>query len=415
MITIATAVAKNFLPYARVLAESLQQWHPELRLVALLVDDPQGCFDVAEEPMTVLPLSVLPIPEVTGVRLKDLCFRYNRRELVSALKPFLLLHLLERGDQTVLFLDADIAVLRRMDALLSLAQQHSLLLTPHHAAIGAGSTTELNVLQSGVYNGGVIGCSDRPETREFLRWWGMRCATLCRHAFAQGLHFDQRWLDFAPSFIADLAILRDPNMHVAYWNLHQAGAAEQWKLFHFSGFSPDRPELLTRYRPEAMVEQAGVAEGLYREYSRRVMRAGYAEAQRWPYAFDRLRDGTPISQAARDRYRQLGRAAAYFQDPFGPEIKEWLLEEEVTEESPELRMWRTAANERLAKLEEANRLLATQQRELDDLKNQVGAERQRSAWLAGKAEMFERAATERLALLEKTARERGWRQRGWLR
>jgi hypothetical protein len=69
----------------------------------------------------------------------------------------------------------------------------------------------------------------------------------------------------------------------------------------------------------------------------------------------------------------------------------------------ELETWRQAAEERLLKLQEANVLLGEQQTELDRLRNELAGERQTAHWLASQSAVFEKAAAERLALLEKTA------------
>jgi hypothetical protein len=135
------------------------------------------------------------------------------------------------------------------------------------------------------------------------------------------------------------------------------------------------------------------------------MAAGYGETQSWPYAYDQFDNGEAISVSARATYARLGRAAAYFTDPFGAEMREWLAQNSDPSTEEELETWRHAAEERLRKLQEANVLLGEQQAELDRLRNELAGERQRADWLAGQSAMFEAAAAERLALLE-TAEQR---------
>ena len=84
MMAVATLVAKNYLPFARVLAESLHRWHPELPLFVALMDEPEGRFDPAGEAFTVVKAEELAIPNRRGF-----CFRYTRREALSAAKPHL--------------------------------------------------------------------------------------------------------------------------------------------------------------------------------------------------------------------------------------------------------------------------------------------------------------------------------------
>ena len=70
-------------------------------------------------------------------------------------------------------------------------------------------------------------------------------------------------------------------------------------------------------------------------------------------------------------------------------------------------MWRTAAEERLEKLVEANELLAQQQAELDELRNALAGERERAAWLEREAAMYEEAARERLRVIERLTEREG--------
>ena len=395
MMAVATAVAKNYLPFARVLADSLRRWHPELPFFVALADEPEGLFDPAVEGFRVLELEELGIPD-----LRQFCFRYTRREAVSAVKPFLIRRMLDAGFSSVLFLDADMLVLGDLGPLLERVVRHPLTLTPHTVVPGLAVEAELNVLQCGVFNGGVVGASDTPEARAFLDWWQERTREHCRYSIAEGMHLDQRWLDFAPSFVPGLAVERDTAYNVAYWNVFARPDAAEWRLFHASGFDPEKPGQVSRYWPLRKMEEVSAAAALFAEYAARVMAACYGETRDWPYAFDRFDNGEPIPEWARAAYGRLGRAAAYFANPFGAELREWLASTPDAGAEEELRMWRQAAAERLQKLREANVMLSEHQVELDRLRNELAGERSRSEWLAGQAAMFEKAAAERLALIE---------------
>ena len=394
MMAAGTVVAKNYLSFARVLADSLRQWHPELPFYVALVDEPEGLFDPAGETFQILDLEKLRIP-----RLADFRFRYTRREAISAAKPYLIGALLDAGHESVLYLDADMEVLGDMGPLLDRVGRHPLTLTPHTVAPGMQVEEELNVLQCGVFNGGMVGATQTTETREFLRWWQERTREHCRHAFGEGMHLDQRWLDFAPSFVPGLAVERDRAYNVAYWNLAERPNAEGWRLFHYSGFDPMQPERMSRYWPERRMTAAP----LFGRYAAQLMAAGHRETREWPYAFDRFDNGEPIPSMLREAYGKLGRAAEYFVNPFGAEMREWWAERSNPEEERDLEMWRHAAGERLRKLQEANLLLAEQQEALDRLRNDLAGERGRTGWLGEQMEMFQRAAEERLELLERMA------------
>src|SRR5215204_1119347 len=87
-----------------------------------------------------------------------------------ALKPAVVEHALDAGHASVLYLDPDQLLLAPIDDVLARVRAHALVLSPHLVR-PSGAARELLVLESGTYNGGLVGCSDRPETRRFLAFW----------------------------------------------------------------------------------------------------------------------------------------------------------------------------------------------------------------------------------------------------
>ena len=154
--------------------------------------------------------------------LQRLCFGYSRQQIAIAAKPYLLRHLLDLVGFTAIFLDADIlAVLDSLPAALRRHQRARDHADPHlpGTPVVEHRARDLNILQSGVYNGGFIGISQHESARRFLYWWADRLHTHCRHDVTQGMHYDQRWLDLVPALFEDVHIVRDAGCNVAYWNL----------------------------------------------------------------------------------------------------------------------------------------------------------------------------------------------------
>ena len=101
-----TIVSRNYLPAARVLAESLQA-HDEGSLTTLVVDDPAGAVRSEDEPFDVAH------PEDLGIERRELhrmATIYDVTEMATSLKPRLLQRLLASGDEPVCYLDPDIEV-----------------------------------------------------------------------------------------------------------------------------------------------------------------------------------------------------------------------------------------------------------------------------------------------------------------
>lgn len=149
-----TIVSKNYLPFARVLARSFLAHHPGSRVFVLLVDRVDGAFEPAEEPFELVPLEALEIPDLGGF-----VFKYTILELNTAVKPYLLQHLLEReGVERLVYLDPDILVFGRLAPVEGVLGESALVLTPHLTSPldDDRRPTELDILRSGAYNLGFI-------------------------------------------------------------------------------------------------------------------------------------------------------------------------------------------------------------------------------------------------------------------
>ncbi|MCM3879206.1 MAG: hypothetical protein ND807_03770 [Vicinamibacterales bacterium] len=319
-VAFGTIVTKSYLPFARVLARSLREHHPEVPTIVVLADEVEGRFDPGGEPFELLPIEALGIPN-----LRDIRFRYSGRHVTIVAKPYLLGHLLDRGFDAAIFLDADILVLDELAPLLTAAEAHAIVLTPHLLGRLSGdqaAARELNILQSGVYNGGCFSVSECAEARRFLSWLGTCLQTHCLHDVAHGIHFDQRWLDLVPSFFEDVCILRDARCNVAYWNLPEryervgTGGRTAFRFFHFSGFDPDQPRTVSRYSRRFAMETIGPAEELFEGYTELLDRNGHEESRTWPYTYDRFDNGVPIPALARRIHLEMGASANTFGNPF---------------------------------------------------------------------------------------------------
>jgi hypothetical protein len=309
---VVTAAAGNYVPMARVMAESLTRHHPDVPILLALSDEPGGGIR-SDEPFELLPFDL----RSRSVR-RRLLFAYERREASIALKPYALESALDLGFEAVLYVDADVLVLRSIAHLLAAAQKNAITLVPHLLGPLEGpdrAARELTILQSGTFNGGVIGVRESREAREFLAWWQKRVTIDCRHATSDGLHYDQRWLDLVPSYFDDVQVYDDATVNVAHWNLPERDLST-CRLFHFSGYDPDRADVLTRYSHRLSFEDVPQAVPLFARYRNAVLAAGWREERDRPYACGRFDNGVPIPNAARVAYRHLGDAAERFGDPF---------------------------------------------------------------------------------------------------
>jgi hypothetical protein len=306
-----------------VLARSFRTHHPDIPFYVLLADEADGYFEPEREPFHVIPLSNLAIPDLARFR-----FLYAQQPLSYAVTPFLLEHLLDRGFGEVLFIKQESLVLGDHSAIVDLLERHPIVITPHLLAPLAGPdrvARELNILQSGIFNVGLLAVAGRDTARRFLRWWQDRVYLHCHHAVPEGMHYEQRWLDFVPVFFEGAHILRDSAFNVGHWNLPERSIeiredavlvdGRPGRLCRFSGYDPDVPHAPTRYSARLTWENLGPARALFERYGRALEEEGYAQTKHWPYAYGAFDNGVKIPDVVRLLYRQASTSVERFGDP----------------------------------------------------------------------------------------------------
>jgi glycosyltransferase involved in cell wall biosynthesis/SAM-dependent methyltransferase len=325
---VCTIIASNYVAFARVLAETFREHHPEGTCWTLVIDDFEGRIDPAAEPFEVVTPADLEIE-----RFEQMAALYSVLELSTAVKPWLLRHLLhDRGVERITYLDPDIEVhdsLAEVDALL---RDHHLVLNPHLTAPmprDGAKPSESDILIAGSFNLGFVGLAAGADTDFLLGWWGERLETDCRVDPERGYFVDQRWMDFAPGLVPSLEVLRDPGYNVAYWNLPARRLARAngrytaderpLRFMHYSGFDPARPDELSKHQTRVRVADDHVLAELCRTYADRLLAAGHAEASAWPYTYDALPDGTRIDEHMRAVYREAVQQGALSRSVFSDE------------------------------------------------------------------------------------------------
>ena len=332
---VATIVAKKYLSFARVLAESFHSIHRDVPFLVLLADEPGGYFDPSHEPFSVVRLSELDIPQLERFR-----FHYAQQPLSYACTPYLLAHLVRHGFSRLIFIKQESLVLGDLTAVFDILEKASIVLTPHLVAPLAGADRidrELNILLSGTFNVGMLGIAATPVAARFLEWWQDRVYTHCQHAIGSGMHYEQRWLDLVPGLFSDVHVLRDPVYNVGHWNLPDREVTvvddvvlvngDRCRLFRFSGYDPERPTVVTRYSPRLTRENLGAAGIVFERFRAALERHGYSETREWPYAYGAFDNGAPVPDVARSLFANLGDSAGRFGDPLrtGPgSYFEWL-------------------------------------------------------------------------------------------
>jgi hypothetical protein len=325
MIYVFTSAALNYLGKVRTLLTSVGEFLPEATFYLALAERRAEGYHVPELPTEqIIYASDLPI----GGDPQRL-FGHSIVELSTAMKAEVALRLLRRRDcDLVLYFDPDIVLFSPLEDLVETARRSSIALTPHllepEIEPKAIVDNEICALRHGAFNLGFLGLRPTPEGLRFSEWWADRTARFCRVDTASGLFTDQKWIDLAPGFFEELAILRNPRFNVAPWNISRRCVTGDFDVgfrvdgkplgfYHFTGFDSGAHEMVVgAYAPDNQALRM-----LVQWYVRRTAELSVSSPPSWSYGT--YADGTPIESAHRLVYRERTDLQAAFPDPYSTE------------------------------------------------------------------------------------------------
>jgi hypothetical protein len=313
-IAYCTILARNYLPKALALAESVRRHHGEHPLTIFLID----------------ATAETQLPELDGVRWMhpgdlelpprgalDLAMSYDLVEFATAVKPLVLQALLREHEQ-VAYLDPDTYVTSPMVELSPALEAGSgIVLTPHYLepTPRGGEFSEGHLLHVGVYNLGF--CAVSRQAGPFLSWWWDHLRSECLHDPIAGLFVDQKWMDVGSVLFAATA-LRHYGYNVSVANLHErpvdvdadgyfiASSGDRLRLFHFHAFDPDRPEELSTRSDTSTAHLRAANQALdtlCKEYAGVVIEKRELIGPQPPYVYNADTTGRKITRRMRHAYR----------------------------------------------------------------------------------------------------------------
>ncbi|MEM0333388.1 MAG: glycosyltransferase [Candidatus Aenigmatarchaeota archaeon] len=292
-VAVFTIASKNYISQARVLMSSIEKFHPEWSRFLFLADLIDGYFDPKKESFTTIEVEKIDIPT-----LLDMVMRYNITEFNTAVKPFVFKWLLiNEGYDAVIYLDPDIEVFSPLEEVVNLLNSGaSVILTPHICRPieeDGKKPSDDDILYAGVFNLGFMAARKCFETINFMNWWADKLKTLS--VFDKNYFVDQKWCDFAPCFLDNLAVLRDESYNVAYWNLmHRKIKYSDGKyyvnekplvFFHFSGIVVNDDNVISKHQDRYTLEDIPELKPLFKSYKEKLLNAGWKNTHRWPYAY----------------------------------------------------------------------------------------------------------------------------------
>jgi glycosyltransferase involved in cell wall biosynthesis len=312
-LAIFTICSNNYVSMAKIFVDSARLHHPAAKIYICLADTLVADPGFYPSECAVIPAAALAVPE-----FEAFSFRYDVMEFNTALKPFMIRHLLSLGHQSILYFDPDIEIFRPLDSVTAaLRRGASFVLTPHicRPSEGGAFPDDIDIMRAGTYNLGFLGVGAGSETDFVLRWWARRLQYQCINDQAHGIFVDQKFMDLVPGFATNVHILRDTAMNVAYWNLSQRSLTRKggiWLVdgvplgfFHYSGFNPRNLSQLSNYTEAFRDPHIGQdLEALMQHYADRLLVNEHGSIPAGLYAYGKFRSGTVVTDFVRDTFRQ---------------------------------------------------------------------------------------------------------------
>ena len=321
---ICTIVAKNYISFARTLAQSFLEHHPDGRCFVLFIDEIDSKFDASEECFSVVELGELDIP-----RIKNLAMKYNITEFSTSVKPFFLNYLLRQYElESLLYLDPDILVTDSLLPLVSCLDDADIILTPHLDKDYPDDgllPNDAHIMRSGIFNLGFIGLRNCENSLSFLNWWETKLYDRCVIDHCQGYMVDQKFIDYAFVLFENIRVIHDTSYNVAYWNLHSRKIEyknNRWlcndrplNFFHFSDFKPDKPMQISGHQNRHTISEYAALRKLFGQYRDLLLNNGFTETRQWEYSWARYKNGKLIDNQDRLVFRD-NPAMHVMRDPF---------------------------------------------------------------------------------------------------
>lgn len=333
---IGTISTFNHVPRALVLAKSIKTCMPRVKVVLCLIEN-HATDELYQSPYldSVVLAKDLGIPHI-----ERFLFKNEINQASFAMKSMLLEYLFRTYDseEQFVYLDTDIKVYSPFYELKRLLKHYSIVLTPHIISPLKGeehpftldnmynsiSWRELGAIKTGLYNAGFIALRRSEDSQSFLRWWKYRVERYCYCDYANGINFDQKWLDLVPSLF-HTHILRHPGYNMAYWNLSERTLRERkegytvngapLRFFHFSSVGGTLDMMIKRCYPDP--QESKRMFHLLQTYSSEVKRIDQQGYQDMPWSYNYFSNGEKILSKSRKQYME--RQETYdqcFSNPF---------------------------------------------------------------------------------------------------
>ncbi len=234
-----------------------------------------------------IPYQIIAISEVQEVNLAGFKGEYTVMEVATACKPIFGLYLFEKYPdlEKLIYFDTDLWITDSIEPIEKNLDNYDIIITPHitQPIDLQEEWNEKQFLNAGLYNTGFIGMKRSENTFKFLNWWKNHLKDYGYYDFCNGMGIDQLCVNFVPVFYDKVLIEYSPAYNLAYWNIHERSVTfehgkylvngkENLMFFHFSGYTPDKPNLLSKHIKSSKISNYPVLNPLFKEYNEALLR-----------------------------------------------------------------------------------------------------------------------------------------------
>jgi glycosyltransferase involved in cell wall biosynthesis len=281
--TAFTIVSKNYMHYALGLRSTFLKHNPECGFIIFLMDvieneeELKVFRQLMEEGVKIISFNDLQHGISRKVDFLEMLTKYTILEMNTAIKPYAIEYIFNRGSSTVLYIDPDILFYSDISDLQEDLKESDILLTPHirEPYNDDKNPSETGILMGGTYNLGFIALNKTQNTYKMVRWWQDRLFDKGFSDITRGMFTDQKWVELVPSLFGNVKIFKHPGYNVAYWNLHERTLefTDMWRaceqklvFFHFSGLNLNDLEPISKHQDRFTLSHFPHLLGLFKDY-----------------------------------------------------------------------------------------------------------------------------------------------------
>ena len=326
-VAVLTISSHNYMPYGLTCLTTAKHYNQEYDVYYVIADCYNGdLYKKYEKDIVFVSLQDL---NYSDEEIVNLTFKYNIIEFNTCIKPQAILYLLNKGYQTVIYLDPDIECYNSFEQLLLDTKNQSIIVTPHKMTEKENPLIEdKQFLNNGIYNLGFLAINNKVESRKFLDWWDKKLRKECYIHYEEGLATDQIWVVLASTIFEGFCVYKNEGVNVAYWNIHERKIEKMNNnyfvnnlplvFFHFSSLSLTCNQSFLKSIDDI---QPGF-KNFYNEHVKKVKCFDFDLFCNIPYSFSTYSDGSIIPKGHRWLYGYSLYLQERFKNPFLCDLRE---------------------------------------------------------------------------------------------